>query len=449
MRAEQVGVQREEIAVPDGDVQHRLDAHPRLDEACRRERAHAPLRPRRVRDVDGVRVPERGAQLLHCLAELEPDGGRNLHRDGELAARDALCKPRRRRRRGVGAARLLRRPLRNPGRDSGTRARRPHAPQRVARRRDVLRRRAAAAPDRRRARADDLPHRLAEVLRRRRVLKPSAHVGGQAGVGLNDERRAGQRRHALDDASQEVGADAAVRARREQPLPVERGGGVLRRVAAARQPLARERQLRDHGQAANGADGVQREAQLRDGRERLEQDEVGAGVGERVGLLRERVALLARAEEPCVGLATQRPHRAGDPDALPMQPRRLPRQGDAGAVQLFDAPGHPMRAQARRVRAERVGFDEFRARPQIAQVHGADGVGSRDVRRLERRVGHSASVELRAGRAVAEQRPARQTLFEGNRHSRHSSSRSLHNLTVIPARADGNPGGAKRRSSPT
>ena len=258
MRAQQVRVQRQQVAMPDGHVHHRLDAQPRLHEASRGERAHPPLRTRTIRNVHGIDAPNYTAKLVQGPTHVEPARRRELHRNDELALLDTLRQPGGPDRRSLDALRSCRRRSRR-----APRRRLQHAAHRVPDCCYVLGRCPTASADRRRSSTRDLPCRLSEVLRRRGVLEPTAHVSGESRVRLNDERRARQPSHAFDDAQQQVRAYAAVRAEREQLRIVERRDNVLRRIPARREAVAREGHLSDDRQFGNGAHCLYSELELR------------------------------------------------------------------------------------------------------------------------------------------------------------------------------------------
>ena len=90
MRAQEVGVQREQVPVADGDVHDRLDTELGLDKTAGGQRAHPALRTGAVSNVHGVDMARSGAQLVQRIADIETSRRGQLRRDDEFAALDAL-----------------------------------------------------------------------------------------------------------------------------------------------------------------------------------------------------------------------------------------------------------------------------------------------------------------------------------------------------------------------
>ena len=249
-----------------------------------------------------------------------------------------------------------------------------------------------------------------KVLRRGRIVQSAPHVGGQPRVRLGGKRQVRRLRHPLDDAPEQVRADAAVRPPDEDAALRQRRRHLLRGVSARGQAVLGERQLHDERQPRDGPDRIDGDAHVPDRAERLEQDQVRTGIRQDGRLLREDVLRRGRAERVRrAALGPERTHRPGDPGALTVQPCRLARERDRRPIQLLDAAGHPVRREPRGVRAERVGLDQFRPRPQVVEGYRPHRAGPVHVRQLRRSRGDAVGMDLRAHRSVGEQRTARET----------------------------------------
>jgi hypothetical protein len=244
---------------------------------------------------------------------------------------------------------------------------------------------------------------LADVLRRRGIQEPAAHLGRPAGVRPGDDRRFGrERRDRSDHAEHLRRALATVHAERIDAEVEQASRDHLGRVAEQRPIVAGERRAREERQpgrrVARGAHGLLQLAQVGLG---LDHEDVGAGLRQGRRLLAVGVESLGRVD-PAVRL---------QPD-----PERADRSADElglGSAGAFDtrradrrhAVGEAVAFEPVPVRTERVRQDELRAGSDERGMDRGHAGGVAFVQRLHTRVQCDAGVDQRrAHPAVGDQR---------------------------------------------
>ena len=323
--AEQVAQHAEQVAVAAGVVRDRLDAEFLLEQDACQHRAHAALRARTVRDIDGVdpgvtQRPDVGEHARGVDAARRHD----LDRGHERAA----CELRRPpgaigKRHRLDACRAARGDCRRGGGPGRTGAHRRDLgrkwPDALDHRVDVLGRRAAAS-------AHDLHPGLQQVarvrrhvLRARHVHRPSAHVARHAGVGERTQLAMRERDHPLDRLEHGLRPNGAVEAHHLGVERIEPARDILRRGAEGGASLCRERHLRDDGKVGvDGTCGGNGLRELIEVAEGLEHEAVDATVAQRLHLFGEPAARLGeRGGAVWLQPHTEGPDRAGDEPLLP------------------------------------------------------------------------------------------------------------------------------------
>ena len=286
---EQVRDQPEEVPVAAAHVEDRLDAGLALEDLAYGVVAHPGGGARPVGDVDHVDAAGLEAtRRVDGLLGIGAGWGRELarHRElaaGELAGEGAALGD------GHGGPSLGPRgalglrdgnPSRErPGADHAHRAQHPAG---------VLGGGAAAATDEAHAGLQRAAGPYPEVLGVGDVDGAPLDDAGKPGVGLERDRRAGGE-HRHPHLEQLRRSDTAVRADHVGPPAAQTAGHLVGGDSAARPPVGIEHHLGDDRQAApdlpGGGDAGLDLSQVN---ERLEQDQIGAGVGQGPDLLLER-----------------------------------------------------------------------------------------------------------------------------------------------------------------
>ena len=418
--AEQVGLDAHQVPVATGEVHVDVEPGRLPHEQRRRQDGHPHTTERAVVDVDDL-----DAALLEDLRALDEllDGvapGRvELDGDDELPRLELALK-RRRGTPGQEAGRLAQ--DRRGHRDRGTHGiapRRALTIQRLAHRRDVLRRRTTAAPDDAGPRLHHARGVLRHIRRRREVDEPLADAAGEPRVRLDRERQApGRRHHLLEHSVQGARAHGAVRAQGLDAQRAQRSAHLGGRASRERHALVGEGHLRDDGQVGDRADRFDRERDLGEVRERLDDARVDAAFEESLRLLAERGARVLRRHAPeRRQVLAERPDGPEDQDVAARRLAHVTGEPHAAAVDLPHLALEPVRRELEAVGAEGVGLDQVGPRRDVLGVdrlHEPRVVQVEDVEaRVER---HPARVEHRAHRAVAEERPGVQTLAKRARH---------------------------------
>jgi hypothetical protein len=182
-----------------------------------------------------------------------------------------------------------------------------------------------------------------------------------------------------------------------------------------------------------GARGGHRLFQLAEVGLRLDDENVGAAVGERSRLLAVRAEGLGRID-PAVRLEPdpERTDRAADELGL-----RFARPGDPGRADRRDPVGQAVALEPISVRPERVREDELRARDNERGVDRRDSVGFLLVQRLHAGVQGDAGVDQRRPHpAVGDQRRVRA----------RSQRRSVHLSSAEPSRVGLDPDIVRQRN---
>ena len=404
VRAEQIGLDAQQVAVAARVVQQRFDARLLLDQHGERQGADARAGALAVRDVDHVHARDtQPLRPLDDLIGLVAARRQQLHGDDERATRHGvgqsrfvLASDRRRRDRGhrSGAG---------PG-VSGTPHRRRHPANRGLDLADVLGRRPATAAHHAHVVHDEPPRVRRHVLGRAEVDVAAFDIARLAGVGLRREPALRDGRHALDGVEHRGGTDGAVDADHRRAAALEVGCEALRRRAVQRVAVFLRRHLGDDWQAGHAPHGVDRRADFVEIAEGLEDEQIDAALHERMGLLAEEFACFVEAGlPPRLDADAQRADRPGDVRVLQ---RRMARDLRALCVDRVEPLGKAERAQLDAVRAERVGLDNVGAGTDVFLVHLGHEIGLRDVQRVEAFVDEDAlRIEHRPHRAVTDEDP--------------------------------------------
>ena len=418
---EQVGLDAHEVPVSTGEVHVDVEPGRLANEERRGEDRHPHAPERAVVDIDDLHsalFEELGAldQLLDGVAARRVE----LDRDDELPRLELALE----RRRGA--------PGHEPGRfadsrrahgDRGTHALAPDgalAIQRLTHRRDVLRRRAAAATDDACARVHHPRRVLRHVGRRRQIDEPLTDAAREPRVGLDRERQPpGRRHHLLEHAIERARAHRAVRPQGLDAQRAKRARNLGGRASRERHGLVGEGHLRDDGEVGDRADRFDRVRDLREVRDRLDDERVDAALEEPLRLLAKRGARLLRRHAPERRQVLA--ERADGPEDEDVAPRRLARvAGDthAPAVDLPHLAREPVQRELEAIGAKGVGLDQVGAHRDVVGVDRLDEprvVQVEDVKAGVER--HPARVEHRAHRAVAEERPCVETEIKRVRHA--------------------------------
>ncbi len=171
------------------------------------------------------------------------------------------------------------------------------------------------------------------VLGARHIHAAAADLARHSGIGLGGELAPGDGRHALDRLEDRLGADRAVEPNDIGAEPVETAGDLVGRDAVGAQPIDTDRHLRDDRHA--GVHVVCREnglLHLIEVRERLDDEAIGATVGERRHLLAKHCARFVAARR-AVGLDADAEGADGAGDEAVLT-RSLTRQLGRPPIQL-------------------------------------------------------------------------------------------------------------------
>ncbi len=277
-------------------------------------------------------------------------------------------------------------------------------------------------PTKRRARLHKLPREARHVLRRSQIDAAALDDLRRPGVGHRRQRQPGHRAHPLDHRQHDRRARAAVAAHRIRAPVRELPRSVLGSRPVEAVAILVHRHHHDHLQpAAFGLRRSQRLLRLVHRHHRLDHEQVGSDARP---TLRQRLHLLARTRA-----------YASPGETLPSAPTRtpsgpiapatnasaacfsriasdtLPRQPNAGEVELPDSSFKAVPLQPDGVRAERIRLDDCRAGLQILRVHRAHQLRLRDVQLVVAAVDEdAAAVQHGAHRPIAKHRSATKQL---------------------------------------
>ena len=301
--------------------------------------------------------------------------------------------------------------------DEGER-RLPALVDRAADGRDLRGRRAAAAADQPGAEAARLGRELAEVLRRRvREDDARAREAGEADVGKRSEHET-VALHFRERVQRRRRTRTVVRPDRREPELAEAVGRVRCRDAAERLPVGVERHQRDERQARHTAHGLDRDEELLQVVERLQHQQVDAAALQHPGLLDEQRGRLGGVEQLRLAEGAD---RAGDEDLAARHLARLPREPDAGRVDLLQLLLEVERRQLAAIRPERVRLDQVGAGANEARVERDDALRRAQVRLLGAPQPRHRAGDERSHAAVGDEGDAaRQPFLEPRRHSANS-----------------------------
>ena len=255
-----------------------------------------------------------------------------------------------------------------------------------------------------------------EVVGTGRIHEAALEPLGQAGVGHDraEGRTAGRRAHPLDRVDRGARTGATVDADDVHAGGDQRGPGPLGAGAIGQREVLAEGERGDDRDVGRLASLVDREQQLVEVRERLEDEHVGAALEEAVDVLPEDRprALLARPRR-AARWRRDRADRAAHECFSTADLARLARNLGSAPVEPADVVLEAVQRQPPPVRAERQGLDQLRARLEVLAVCGANEV--RPARRefVEAGTLRNAPAEHeRAHAAVGEQRALRQPRSE-------------------------------------
>jgi hypothetical protein len=430
VRAEQLRLERHQVPVAGRAMDEALEIEVVLDRECDRQRAHPDPGHRRVGHVDDVDAGV--AQEPRRLDRpIDPDAPRrvDLDRHDEAACVKELGEtsrgwlgvtgPTRRPfdQRGPGAPGVDHaRGLRGGGRLAGGCTGRQERIQRGSHLGDVLGRRSAAAAD------DPCPGRQqprrhrAEIRRAGCVDEAAIEPLRQPGVRHDRSRglsfcRAAHRFEGVETGNR---SGPAIDADRVRPGRGEGLGRGRRAAAICQAELLAEGQRRDDRHIRSQARLVDRQDELVEVREGLENDHVTAALEQPFDLLAEH------GPHRCLGHRRHAPRRraeradgAADQCLAPADLARLAGKACGATVEVADAALEAPRGQPMPVGTERQGLDQLRPRLQVFTMGGADHLRlTRDELFETRALGHSPTEQEGAHAAVDEQRASRQTVAE-------------------------------------
>ena len=199
---------------------------------------------------------------------------------------------------------------------------------------------------------------------------------------------------------------------------------------AVRGALFRVGELRDDGQAGEGADGINRQQQLFDIGECFQDEEIDAAL-----LEGQRLLVKNGKNEIRLGMArlhanAERPDRAGDEHLARGSFPRFAGNLHTAAVQALHVVAKAMRSELEAVRAKGIGFDDLRARFDVALVDAENGFRLGGVEFVEAAHRADSFVQQGAHRAVRDENGILQPFVEIlNFHE----SRVLFTETVVRA----------------
>ncbi len=231
-------------------------------------------------------------------------------------------------------------------------------------RRDLCRRGPTAPSDQLRPERARPGREVGEVLGRRvRERDPRARDGREPDVRERGEDRS-VARHLGERVQRGRRPTPVIRAERGDVELAQACARSLRRDAGQRHGVAVEAHQRDDRQARDRANRLDRELQLGQVVERLEQHEVGAAALQDPRLLRERLAAVGAV----------RADRAADEHLAAGDLARIPGELDAGRIDRLEVVREEVLRELVAVRPERVRLDQFRPGIDEADVHRHDGV---------------------------------------------------------------------------
>jgi len=412
----QIRLHAEQIAIAAAVVEDGFDRQGALDEEREGAGRHARRCARAVRDIDGIDAE--AGQFAHPRQHaLDGNAARGEDLDGD----DEFTADARGQSRFFGARNGLDRVLRLGVQDH--RARLParlqgaDSPCDGA---DVLRGCPATAANYAGAGGDETARVFGVILRCRHVEEAALKETGQAGVGLGrNEGRPGPGQ-APDHFEHGVRADGTVGADDIRPLrekSLHNGLGLDPKSGFALLVIGH---LGDDWQLADLADGAQRESDLVEVLEGFEKKEVDPGLGERGGLLAEKIEQFSLGDRAELGhLDAGRPDR---PRHIELLPRSLAGELDSAAVDGFRLLLQAVRLELEAVGAVGVGLEDIGVRGRIGAVEIEHQFGRREVELIIAAVDEdAAAVEHGAHGAVTDEDALPDAVEKSFRRQRGSS----------------------------
>src|SRR5216683_4020953 len=418
-RAQQITLNTQHIPVPAGVMQNRLDSHVLLDLHTQALRAHPCAGTRGVRHIDCIHSqPVQHLRAINLLCAVDALGRDNLHHGDELVGRHHRpnLRPLGERRRIYLArgldCRLTR--IRTPQlHDLDAALHRFERPQRTLHRPRVAGSGPAAPADNACSRLDQLARKAGHVLRRGEIDRPALHRPWNPCIRHRGQRLVGHGTHPFDHTQHGRRSRAAVASHSiRAPLrQLDRRG--LRRRAIETVSLFIDGHHHHHGDLRGDTPGRQnRLLRLSQRSHRLDRQQIGSdswpALHQGANLLRKRgprliEANLAQRLQP----HPQWPDRCGDKGLagllLANLIHALPRQSDAGHVDLTHLILQTVHLETKRVSAEGVGFDHLGTRLQILRMDLAYQLRLRQVQLVIAAVDEDAPrIQHRAHRAIAQ-----------------------------------------------
>jgi hypothetical protein len=387
-RAQQIALNRKQVAVAAGVVQHGFDAHALLNLYAQAHRAHPGTGAWRVGHVDGIDAKLmqlfRAFQLFCAVKALRwndfdhraklpgGDHGANLRAFGE---RRRLDPP------------LPFRPFGGRALDLGHTGRlRVERPQRAPDSPDVLRRRPTTSPHKGRASLDESAREAGQILGRGEVEATAIHRPGRTRVGHRRQWKLGRRAHPFKGRQNDGWAFAAVASYGIRSCCFEQPRRVFRTRSVETVAIVVYGHHHDNGQTRSGSrDSLQRKPCLAHIRHRLHHQQIradsGPARGQRGCLFGKGATgiLFADTSGTVAQLYPERAHRPGH-ESLECKLvahllRALAGQPNPGPVDIVD-PGLQAKAcQAYTVGTEGIGLQHLGPGLQIFHMHGADELG--------------------------------------------------------------------------
>ena len=400
MRAQQLGLDAQDVAVAAAEMVHRLNAGVPLDELAGDLRAHAGAGARPIRHVDAIDA-RLGAELGagDFLGGVHPARRQDLHESHELPRGQLGAQLR-----FVGH-RHFRDSLRfGLGLLDGDAQLLLHRLQRArlgVDQLDVLGRRPAASAHDAHARPEQPPRILRHVFRRAQIEVAAFHAHRNARVRHGADGLGGECHHALDGIERGLRAHGAIDPDDIRRPFVETPREGFRFRATGQVPVIVDGHLRHDGHLRTGrfARGEQCLAHFVQIAEGFEHQQIDAGLQQHFRLLAEDGARLGeRSRSQRLDVRAERADSAGHESVLA---GRFTGQADAGMVDGMQFLGEPERRQAHAVGPEGVGLQDLGAGLHVLLMNLPHHVGRGDVQLIEAAVDeHAARIKHGAHGAV-------------------------------------------------
>ena len=231
----------------------------------------------------------------------------------------------------------------------------------------MLGRRPAASPQELHTLVNEPLGVFRHVIRRGHVHLPAVHLTRKSGICLRRDlpRRDGS--HFLDGVEHDVRSDRAIEPDDVRASGVQSLGNGSRRVAVNGPAVVADGHLRHHGERADVPDGDDGLLDLRDVGHRFEDEQIDAGIAQRLGLLPEKLArFLQPGGTVRLDADSQRPDGSGHVGGVSGRlPGNLHRFLIDGTQLVFDSEG----AQLDAIRSVGVGLQDLSACAHVLLVY--------------------------------------------------------------------------------